>query len=101
MNDAFKGFFGWIRGLFSESDGTPSASRFTMFTLACVASAALLILCAAIFKSDVAKAALILTALPAIIFALTGFIVAPYSWNQLKNGITGIFNKDKPPSAGQ
>lgn len=72
-----------------------------MFVLACVASAALLILCAAVFKGDVAKAALILTALPAIILALTGFIVAPYSWNQLKNGMSSIFGKDKPPSEQQ
>ena len=96
MNPAFNGFKGFVRGLFSESDGTPSASRFTMFMLACVASAAVLILCSAITKSDVAKDALILAALPGIIFALAGFIVAPYSWNQLKNGMMGIFSKDKP-----
>ena len=90
MNDAFKGLRGFMRGLFSESDGTPSMSRFMMFLLGCVASSALLILCRAIVKSDVAKTALLLTALPGIVLALTGFIVAPYSWNQMKNGAMGI-----------
>jgi hypothetical protein len=99
MNDKFKGFCGFWRGLFSESDGTPSASRFVMFFLAAVASAAVLILCSAITRSDAAKAGLILTALPLIIAALTGFIVAPYSWNQLKAGASAIFgNKPTPPS---
>lgn len=96
MNENFKGFTGWLRGIFSESDGTPSASRLIMFLLGCVASAALLILCAAVLKSDVAKAALILSALPLIIAALTGFIVAPYSWNQLKNGVSDIFKAKDP-----
>jgi hypothetical protein len=27
VNDAFKGFWGFWRGVFSESDGTPSLSR--------------------------------------------------------------------------
>lgn len=27
MNEAFKGFWGFWRGVFSESDGTPSSSR--------------------------------------------------------------------------
>lgn len=103
MIDKFKGFWGFWRGIFSESDGTPSASRFVMFLLACVASSALLILCEAIVKSEAAKAGLILAALPGIVLALTGFVVAPYSWNQLKNGLSSglssaasIFtNKDK------
>jgi hypothetical protein len=99
--EEFKGFRGWLRGIFSESDGTPSASRFVMFMLACVASSALLILCHAIVKSEAARAGLILAALPGVLLALTGFIVAPYSWNQLKNGITGISDllksKTDPP----
>jgi len=71
-----------------------------MFFLACVASAAVLILCSAVLKSDVAKAALILSALPLVIAALTGFIVAPYGWNQLKSGVAAVFcSKTEPPQS--
>lgn len=98
MNENFKGFLGFWRGIFSESDGTPSASRLTMYTLALVSAAVIVLLVTAVIRADVSKASLILVALPGIIGALALFFSTPYGANKLSSVISSFSNKNTPPS---
>ncbi len=94
MREDFKGFWGTVRGIISESDGTPSSARFTMVWrcfIDCLAVAAL-VLC--VIRGPLDKATLILGALPVLLGALGVWTTATY----LTNKVTNIFTKPDPPS---
>jgi hypothetical protein len=82
MNDQPKGFLGFWRGVFSESDGSPSSSRVAMMWR-CLADIAVVILYViAITHASVDRLALLLSAFPVILAALSLWTVAPYGANK-------------------
>jgi cell division protein FtsW (lipid II flippase) len=103
MNDLFKKIFAFRAGALSEPDGSPSASRVVMSRLSWAAAAVLIILACAAVKADAGKAAVILTALPAIIAALTAFVASPYGANRIGRWLDAKAanqkdEKDQPPA---
>ena len=81
MNDAFKGFWGFWRGVFSEADGTPSLSR---------VGTAVLIGFACGWVTSIVKHSFTLPEFG----GLTLFIGAVYGINKLSAGL----KKSDPPS---
>jgi hypothetical protein len=85
MNESFRGFSGFFRGLCSEKDGTPSSSRFLMGFKDAVGAAVILILALTVRNGEPSKASLILAALPAILAALALWQTSGYVTNRLSS----------------
>jgi hypothetical protein len=83
------------KGVFSEADGTPSASRVIMFILSIVVSYCLIILVRAMVGMDAARAGLFLTAFPYVVGALALLITAPYAVNKGSGALTDILQMFK------
>ena len=82
MNENFKGFAGFWRGVFSEQDGTPSFSRVaTGFIVGCALTWVTFI----VWKTH---------GLPELL-GLCGFVTVLYGTNKLSGAAASIFNKDK------
>ncbi len=93
MNDKFKGFWGFVRGVLTDGD-VPSSSRVTLF-MRCVVdcfTVVYLILC--VVRGPLDKATLIVGALPLILGALGIWTTSTY----ITNRVTEIFKKPDPPA---
>jgi hypothetical protein len=94
MKDSLLRFITFLRGVFSEENGTPSASRIIMLGLAIVSSFCLVLLCREAIHTTAERAGMILSALPAIIASMAAFITAPYGSNKLSAAIQSFSKKD-------
>ena len=82
MNENFKGFSGFWRGVFSEQDGTPSFSR---VATGVVVGFACFWVTLIVLKNH---------GLPEFL-GLGGFVTVLYGTNKLSGAAASIFNKDK------
>ncbi len=73
----------FVRGVFSESDGTPSSTRLLMATFSAFSSYIIFIIVRHLLTiKDPAILALWLTSFPGIVIVLVGLISTPYTVNK-------------------
>jgi hypothetical protein len=90
MKDELKALCSFWKGVFCETDGTPSASRVIMFMLSLVVSYCVIILVRALIAMDAARAGVFLASFPYVIGALALLITAPYAVNKGSGALSDL-----------
>lgn len=85
--------FTFLKGVYSESDGTPSSSRILSLILALVASFVLIVVTLHIIKiQDLSILTVWLSSLPLLISSLVLFFTAPYGVNKGSGSISDLLS---------
>ena len=86
-------FLRWLRGVLSEADGTPSASRFLMFLFSVFSMMVIgWIVYHITYITDVVIIGIYLANLPLLITSLLGLIALPYGINKGSSTFSDIAN---------